>query len=80
MNLNSLVNENTKNDPKKEEFLKYLEKNGVIDLLTKSLSDLYLLEERPTNPLDFFKDIFAGKEIEKLKIENEELKKKLESK
>lgn len=79
MNLDSLIN-TTKNDPKKEEFLKYLEKNGAIDVLTKSLTELFLMEEKPSNPLDYFKEVFAGKDIEKLKKDNEELKKKLESK
>lgn len=37
---------------KKEEFRKYLEKNGVVDSITKVLVSLYEEPERPSDPLE----------------------------
>ena len=42
-------------EQKKEEFRKYLEKNGVIDQLTKVLVGLYEEQDRPNNVIDFIK-------------------------
>eukprot|EP00038_Savillea_parva_P007336 m.169404 g.169404 ORF g.169404 m.169404 type:complete len:89 (+) comp13095_c0_seq1:65-331(+) len=74
---------------KKEEYRVYLEKQGVIDALTKGLVDLYEQPEKPANDgaLEFLKNALSGgadpkvarleAEIEKLKQENEELKAKV---
>lgn len=40
-------------DAKREEFRKYLEKNGVMDILTKSLAVMYAEPEKPADPLKF---------------------------
>eukprot|EP00163_Fabomonas_tropica_P013629 TRINITY_DN2518_c1_g1_i1.p1 TRINITY_DN2518_c1_g1~~TRINITY_DN2518_c1_g1_i1.p1 ORF type:complete len:102 (-),score=32.62 TRINITY_DN2518_c1_g1_i1:251-556(-) len=66
-------------DSKKEEFRKYLERNGVIDALTKVLVALYEEPEKPGNALDFIKQYLgspAGVDVESLKTENEDLQKK----
>ena len=42
-------------EQKKDEFRKYLEKNGVIDQLTKVLVGLYEEQDRPNNVIDFIK-------------------------
>jgi len=69
-------------DAKKDEFRKYLEKAGVLELLTKSLVQLYEEPEKPSDALSYLKKTVGGSdgdksEIEKLKIENEELKAKI---
>ncbi|KAJ3069245.1 hypothetical protein HK102_006967, partial [Quaeritorhiza haematococci] len=38
-------------DQKKEDFRRYLEKNGIIDALTKVLVGLYEETEKPDNPI-----------------------------
>jgi hypothetical protein len=42
-------------DSKREEFRKYLEKAGVLDVLTKTLVCLYEEPEKPNNAIDFLK-------------------------
>ena len=65
-------------DVKKEEYKKYLEKNGVTDALTKVLVGLYEEPERPSNAIDYIKKHLSGvNEVDALKKENEELKKKI---
>ena len=69
-------------DAKKDEFRKYLEKAGVIELLTKSLVQLYEDFEKPNDALTYMKKTVGGSEddktdIEKLKAENSELKAKV---
>ena len=64
-------------EQKKEEFRKYLEKNGVIDQLTKVLVGLYEEPEKPGNVTDFIKKSLGAPsdtDIEGLIAENEELK------
>ncbi|KAL7750994.1 hypothetical protein RI367_003574 [Sorochytrium milnesiophthora] len=66
-------------DNKKEDFRRYLEKNGIIDSLTKVLVGLYEEPDKPDNPLDFIKQFLAGPQIgpvsaDMLKAENEDLK------
>ncbi|XP_025192109.1 c-Myc-binding protein-like [Melanaphis sacchari] len=55
---------------KREDFKKYLNEFGVIDALTNVLADLYGLEIRPTNPLDYIRTHMTKivKEREELKI------------
>ncbi|ORX52530.1 hypothetical protein BCR36DRAFT_582479 [Piromyces finnis] len=68
-------------DQTKEAFRKYLENNGIIDALTKVLVGLYEESEKPENPLDFIKQFLGGPseiDIEALKAENEELRRKVE--
>ncbi|XP_015374024.1 PREDICTED: C-Myc-binding protein homolog [Diuraphis noxia] len=40
---------------KREDFKKYLSDLGVIDALTNVLANLYQLETRPTDPLDYIR-------------------------
>ena len=64
-------------EQKKEEFRKYLERNGVIDQLTKVLVGLYEEPEKPTNVTDFIKKSLGAPsdtDVEALLSENEELK------
>mmetsp|Transcript_25324 Transcript_25324/g.31207 ORF Transcript_25324/g.31207 Transcript_25324/m.31207 type:complete len:103 (+) Transcript_25324:200-508(+) len=65
-------------DSKKEEYKKYLEKQGVTDALTKVLVGLYEEPDRPSNALDYIKKHLSGiNEVDALKKENEELKNKV---
>jgi len=43
---------NATSDSKKEEFRKYLERSGVIDVFTKVLVALYEEPEKPSNALE----------------------------
>ncbi|KAJ3037930.1 hypothetical protein HDV00_001209 [Rhizophlyctis rosea] len=68
-------------DQKKEDFRKYLEKNGIIDALTKVLVGLYEEPEKPEVPVDYIKQFLGGPsgvDVEALRQENEELKKRVE--
>lgn len=69
-------------DAKKEEFKKYLEKAGVLELLTKSLVSLYEEPEKPNDAVNYLKKSVGGtdndkEEITKLKTENDDLKSKV---
>jgi len=69
-------------DQKKEEFRKYLEKAGVLDLLTTNLVKLYEEPEKPNDALQYLKNNIGGSKddketIEKLRAENESLKEKV---
>lgn len=60
------------NSNKNKEFKKYLNKSGVIEAITNILANLYELEERPTDPLDYIRThmtetIKEREELEKLK-------------
>lgn len=69
-------------ETKKEEFRKYLEKNGVLDALTKVLVGLYEEPERPDNAISYIRRYMgapANVDVEALKKENERLKDKVES-
>eukprot|EP01006_Ploeotia_vitrea_P040091 TRINITY_DN66402_c7_g1_i1.p1 TRINITY_DN66402_c7_g1~~TRINITY_DN66402_c7_g1_i1.p1 ORF type:complete len:100 (-),score=63.27 TRINITY_DN66402_c7_g1_i1:150-449(-) len=68
---------------KKEEFQKYLEKNGVVDALTKVLVGLYEVPERPGNPVDFIKEYLGapvGVDVNNLKQTIEEQQKQISEK
>jgi hypothetical protein len=43
-------------DQKKEDFRVYLEKNGIIDALTKVLVGLYEESDKPENPVEYITD------------------------
>merc|ERR1719266_2732656 len=69
-------------DAKKDEFRKYLEKAGVLELLTKSLVSLYEEPEKPNDALSYLKNSVGGsptdkETIAKLREENELLKGKV---
>merc|ERR1712088_387997 len=61
-------------DAKREEFRKYLEKEGVLEFLTNSLVSLYEESDKPTSALDYLKKNVAGREVEetKQKFESQE--------
>mmetsp|Transcript_51687 Transcript_51687/g.82134 ORF Transcript_51687/g.82134 Transcript_51687/m.82134 type:complete len:99 (-) Transcript_51687:229-525(-) len=64
-------------DSQKEEFRKYLEKNGIISQLTRVLVGLYEEPERPANAIDYIKKYLGaptGVDVEELRAENEDLK------
>ena len=68
-------------DAKKDEFRNYLEKAAVLELLTKSLVQLYE-EPEPNDALTYLQKPAGGSEddtrvIEKLKAENSKLKAKV---
>jgi len=70
-------------DTKKEEFQKYLEKNGVIDSLTKVLVGLYEVPEKPANAIDFIKEYLGapvGVDVDQLKKTIEDQQKAIEEK
>merc|ERR1712212_38751 len=88
MGLDSLLQEITtmsakmSQDAKKDEFRKYLEKAGVLELLTKSLVQLYEEPEKPSDGLSYMKKAVGGSPADKelianLQKENEELKAKV---
>ena len=56
-------------DAKKDEFRKYLEKAGVLELLTKSLVQLYEEPEKPNDALTYLKKTVGGSEDDKTVIE-----------
>jgi len=69
-------------DAKKDEFRKYLEKAGVLELLTKSLVQLYEEPEKPSDGLSYMKKAVGGSPADKeliasLQKENDELKAKV---
>ncbi|XP_030754051.1 c-Myc-binding protein [Sitophilus oryzae] len=70
---------------KREEFRKYLEKNGVMDALTKVLVNLYEEIDKPDDALEYIRDklaVIAGietyKQIQTKLMEAEEKIKELE--
>jgi len=70
-------------DSKREEFRKYLEKAGVLDILTKVLVVLYEEPEKPNNAIDFLKQHLNATgpdaaDVESLRLEITELKLKYE--
>eukprot|EP00116_Pleurobrachia_bachei_P017518 sb/3477780/ len=71
-------------ESKREEFRKYLEKEGVLDNLTKILVCLYEEPEKPINALDFVKHHLSGgavesSDVESLRLDLQELRTKHES-
>ncbi|KAI8853111.1 hypothetical protein BC829DRAFT_367957 [Chytridium lagenaria] len=68
-------------DQKKEDFRKYLEKNGIIDALTKVLVGLYEEPEKPESPIEFIKQFLGGPsdvDVEALRHENDELRRRVD--
>lgn len=76
-------------DSKRDEFRKFLERSGLIDLVSKCFIKLYEETDKPENPIDYFRENIGDAmkekmtikllqaELEEVKRENEELKKKL---
>lgn len=62
-------------DAKREEFRKYLEKEGVLEYLTKQLVRLYEEADKPSNALDYLKNNFNAKENEVAELKAENLEK-----
>jgi len=70
-------------DAKREEFRKYLEKEGILESLTKALVTLYEEPEKPNDALGYLKNNFAGHaslvtELRATKTENGQLKQKVD--
>ncbi|GCB71190.1 hypothetical protein scyTo_0010947 [Scyliorhinus torazame] len=70
-------------DSRREQFCRYLEKAGVLDMLTQVLDALYEEPEKPNNAMDFLKQHLgtAGPEtadVETLRLEVIELRQKYE--
>ncbi len=70
-------------DAKREEFRKYLEKEGILESLTRALVQLYEEPEKPDNGLTYLQNKFTGREAlmlekEALANEVEALKKKVD--
>lgn len=71
-------------DAKREEFRKYLEKEGILESLTKALVTLYEEPEKPNDALGYLKNNFAGHgaivvELKATKTENGQLKQKVDT-
>ena len=71
-------------DARREEFRKYLEKEGILVSLTKVLVALYEEPDKPSDALSFAKNNFASNELQAMRIqvdnlikENEQLKTKI---
>jgi len=60
-------------DTKREEFRKYLEKEGVLESLTKALVALYEEPDKPSDALAFVRNNFAATELHSLKAQMENL-------
>jgi FtsZ-binding cell division protein ZapB len=71
------------NEAKREEFRKYLEKNGVLDALTKVLVGLYEEPDKPNDALEFVKKHLhsgaGGVDAEVLQREVEELRERVQA-
>lgn len=66
-------------DSEREEFRKYLESSGLLDVLNRILKELYEKEERPVDPLNYFSNAlitvnYYAREIAALENEINELK------
>merc|ERR1712045_896287 len=71
-------------DARREEFRKYLEKEGILESLTKVLVALYEEPDKPSDALSFVRNNFAASEmqimrsqVDNLTKEDEQLKTKI---
>ena len=62
-------------DTKREEFRRYLEKEGVLEQLTKTLCTLYEEPEKPSNAVAFVSKTIASDDLKALKGQIEDLTK-----
>merc|ERR1712212_1125627 len=85
---NFVINTMSKNtvqiDVRREEFRKYLEKEGILESLTKVLVALYEEPDKPSDALSFVRNNFASSEMQTMRAqvdnltkENEQLKTKI---
>lgn len=77
-------------DNKRDTFRNYIEEGGLIEYMTKILTELYTCNERPKEPMEFFRERigvslkeqrqidFLKEEIENYRQQIEDLKKQLE--
>lgn len=70
--------ENELLNSKREDFKKYLNKYGVIEALTMVLLNLYEMEIRPTDPLDYIRThmtetIYEREELKKLQVQHDDM-------
>jgi len=70
-------------EAKKDEFKKYLEKAGVLEMLTKSLVQLYEEPDKPSDAVNYLKSSVGGSADDKVTIvrleeENQQLKNRVE--
>merc|ERR1712242_470904 len=71
-------------DARREEFRRYLEKEGILESLTKVLVALYEEPDKPSDALSFVRNNFAASEMQTMRAqvdnltkENEQLKTKI---
>jgi len=57
-------------DSKREEFRKYLEKNGVMDVLTRCLVALYEEPEKPQDALQYVRNSLGAASPDKVELES----------
>ncbi|XP_043218685.1 c-Myc-binding protein-like [Amphibalanus amphitrite] len=57
-------------DSKREEFRKYLEKNGVMDVLTRCLVSLYEEPEKPADALQYVRNTLGAASPDKVELES----------
>ena len=57
-------------DSKREEFRKYLEKNGVMDVLTRCLVSLYEEPEKPSDALQYVRNTLGAASPDKVELES----------
>lgn len=71
-------------DSEREEFRKYLESSGILDVMTRILKELYEKKEKPSDPLSYFTNALRAvnydiREISALEDEIQELKEIIEN-
>jgi len=71
----TLIPKITETVSNKEKFTRYLEKEGVLEYMTRQLMTLYEEDEKPESALEYLKTSFGGnkEEVAKLKEENRKL-------
>ena len=57
-------------DSKREEFRKYLEKNGVMDVLTRCLVSLYEEPDKPADALQYVRSTLGAASPDKVELES----------
>merc|ERR1711970_149502 len=65
-------------DVRREEFRKYLEKEGILESLTKVLVALYEEPDKPSDALSFVRNNFASSEMQTMRAQVDNLTKEKE--
>ena len=65
-------------DARREEFRKYLEKEGILESLTKVLVALYEEPDKPSDALSFVRNNFASSEMQTMRAQVDNLTKEKE--